>query len=477
MTLRAVRFNKTILVALMREGKNHVIRDTVAAGLKFRVGPKRSVFLFEKRISGIKGAPITITIGAFPMVTIEQARQLARKLANLCERGIDPRKHRDEQDSRVIPLNLAIEKFFELKNDIAKRTIKDYQSIINAYFVKSWMDVDIRTISAEMLVEQFYVVRLRAQKRCWDYLKVFNNIWNTCAPYFRDKNQNRLLVHNPIPEARNMLKSIPRHQPKRLVIPENELGKFVVTLEGLRKSDRPLEQHEGDTVPWGTARMSEMCLLALFTAFRFAEVQHLKWEYVDLDHGIIRLPGKVKDGSDFDGTKNHKDHWIPLSSYPWDLLREIHRTSDLRSAYVFSRQRDVSLPIGRHERAFRFISKKAGFHYSPHASRRTFASVANEAGLGFLTVKRMLNHSYVGGVTGGYIVPGFNPAKERENFQKVCDYILDRRAEYLGIQSRDHGTDDIREAVVKIRRYAKELNVDLIEVLEVLKSEECRTVA
>lgn len=65
-----------------------------------------------------------------------------------------------------------------------------------------------------------------------------------------------------------------------------------------------------------------------------------------------------------------------------------------------------------------------GFAFSHHATRRTFASVANEVGLGLVTVKRMLNHSYQGGVTAGYIVAEFHPERERVHFQKVCDYLL-----------------------------------------------------
>ena len=88
--------------------------------------------------------------------------------------------------------------------------------------------------------------------------------------------------------------------------------------------------------------MCEICLLALFTAFRFAEAQHLKWEYVDLNNGIIRLPGNAKDEiGEFEGTKNHHDHWIPLSSYAWDLLRGIYKKNEIRGLYVFSRLRDL----------------------------------------------------------------------------------------------------------------------------------------
>ena len=467
MAQNKIRFNKTGLLALVRKETKTIITDKEINCLKFRVGGRRSVFFFEKRISGRKGSPIKITIGAFPAISIEEARQKARGYANECERGIDPRTRTAEnEEAPKLLFRVAVKKFFDEKKEIGKRSLEDYRAIVRCYVPSSWMKKDIRDITAEMLVRQFHQVRKTAKKRCWEFLKVFNNIWNTCAPFFKDENNERLLRVNPIPEVRTMLKNVPRNRPNRLVIPVEHLGKFVVTLERLRKAESPSTKLGDVSISWAIARMCDICLLSLFTGFRFAEAQHLKWEYVDLEHGIIRLPGNAKhEKGDFDGTKNHHDHWVPLSSYAWDLLREFHSNRKSSSPYVFAAKRVVSRPIGRNERAFPFISQTVGFHYSPHASRRTFASVADEVGLGFLAVKRMLNHSYVGGVTGGYIVPGFNPSKERGNFQKVCDYILDRRVEYLGIRSKDSGSVDMEEAVLKLRRYAVELGVDLGELL------------
>lgn len=76
------------------------------------------------------------------------------------------------------------------------------------------------------------------------------------------------------------------------------------------------------------------------------------------------------------------------------------------------------------------ISRLMGTKISAYTNRRTFASVSDPAGLGFLTVKRMLNHIFQGGVTGGYMHQGFNPEKGREHFQKVGVSIFDCRAEY-----------------------------------------------
>ncbi len=457
MAIQKIRFNKTTLSNLVREGQQVIVRDSILKGLRFKVGPNRSVFQFEKRVSGRKGAPITFTLGAFPAISIDDARQEARRLTTLCEKGIDPRNTNEKGQKRTITLQMAIDQFFEFKKELARSTLHKYRSVIKYQFPSDWMEKDIQSITSNMLVDQFKICRQTARERCWEFLKVFGNIWNTCAPYYRNDQDRRIFGVNPVPDAREMLKNVRRDIPRRSVISVNLLGKFVVTLEDLIKNEKR---------SMSFLSMWRIALLSLFTAFRFHESRHLKWDYVDLENGIIHLPGVVKDESSFEGTKNHKDHWVPLSTYAWDLLRVLYGERNLMSPFVFPALRNPKKPVIRDTLAFKKVSLILGCHYSPHASRRTFASVANEAGLGFLTVKRMLNHAFEGGVTGGYVRPDFNPGKGRDGFQRVCDYILDLRAEYLGEKTASAPEFNRQEALEKLKRYALELGLDLTEALE-----------
>ncbi|CAM2069093.1 DUF4102 domain-containing protein [Sulfidibacter corallicola] len=245
MKTKAIRFNKTNLSSFMRDFGNgetfdSSVKDTEVSGLKFRVGLKRSVFQFEKRISGRKGSPVTLTIGAFPAVSIEEARQEARRLANLCERGIDPREEKKQRQaakaSQRIMLKDAVDEFFAIKEKkkLAPMTLKKYRNVITHQFAPNWMSRDIRSITPEMIEAQFYLVQETARERCFEMLKVFGNIWTTCAPIFKDSNEKRLLGTSPIPEVRELLDGVQKNRPNRPVIPSHLLGKFVVTLERLR---------------------------------------------------------------------------------------------------------------------------------------------------------------------------------------------------------------------------------------------------
>ncbi len=470
MALLTVRFNKTKLLSLVHDGQTVIVKDSEVNGLKFKVGQVRTVFQFEKRISGCKGSPITVTIGAFPIVSIDEARQEARRLANLCEKGLDPRRVRDDSEPLSLTVQAALDKFFQIKAGVSFTTMRGYRQVARNQFPKRWLKLELASITPEMLVDQFHEIRKTARKQCWYFLKTFGNIWNSCAPYYKDARGKRLLGVNPIPEARLMLQHIVPDTPKRTVIPKSALGKFVVSVERLRGGTKRADNTQLRLAPASVAAMCDIVLLSLFTGFRFNEARHLKWDYIDLERGLIHLPGKVFSGQgEFEGTKNHQDHWIPLCTYAWSQLRTLRQSRTSASPYVFPSPKDPSKPAGRYCRVFRRIAELMGSPFSPHATRRTFASAANEAGIGFLAVKRMLNHAYQGGVTGGYIVPGFNPEKERVHFQKVCDFILERRAEYLGQKTAPTHID--KDALLKLKRYALNLGIDPLDAFEALKQE------
>lgn len=185
-----------------------------------------------------------------------------------------------------------------------------------------------------------------------------------------------------------------------------------------------------------------------------------------MEQGTIHLPGLVKgENGDFHGTKNHHDHFIPLASYPLELLRFLSLKRSTEGPYVFPSVNDPKRPFQYPPNLSKLLSKEIGTHFSPHATRRTFASIANDVGLDFLSVKRMLNHHFEGGVTGSYVVQGFNPKKILNNFQKICDFILERRAQYLGEGSKVK-IDDEATKIRELRAVAASFGVELRFSLE-----------
>ena len=355
--------------------------------------------------------------------------------------------------------------------------MRRYRDIIRHQFAPAWLHKDLRDLTPERIVQQFHVARKTARNRAWGLLKLLSNIWNTLTPIYKDDQGRRLLGTCPIPEARTLLRNIKPDPPARSTIPAEHIGKLIVMVEQLRDGILPLDPTRPEVpVAAGTRRMCQILLLSLFTGFRFNETRSLRWDYIDPDYGLIRLPGREEvpnaNEKTFLGTKNRQDHVVPLSSSAVALLQEVEGSRSGVSPYIFPGIKSGHKPVARNDRVFKRLSELLGRHFSPHATRRTFASVANDAGLGYLTVKRMLNHSYSGDITCRYIAADFNPEKERVNFQAVDDYIRRRRAEYLGEVARHSAEYDEQRALMELRCRVLELGLDPIEALNALTSEE-----
>lgn len=261
-----LNFTKSALSDLIKAGFPCKIRDLEIKGLHFVVGTKRSCFSFEKRIAGLKGPAIKITLGAFPAISIDDARIEALRLSNLCQRGIDPRnKSTSDSSDSLVSLQTLIDKFWDLKKGISSRTWERYQHLAT-FIPLSWLSMPWDDLSPEMICEQFHLIRRSASYQCWDFLNLINNIHNSCSPFFKDDHRRPLLKSNPIPDTRLMLASITPNPPERPVVPARLIGKLIVILENLIHGKDCLGNPRFVSNTFRIA--SELILLALFIGFR-----------------------------------------------------------------------------------------------------------------------------------------------------------------------------------------------------------------
>ena len=422
MPVSTQRFTKAFLAKLpFSSNKNPMIcADTVVRGLKFKVGMSRKTFLLEKRIRGRQGSAITIKLGTFPNLSLEEARKIGRRYISLCERGFDPRVVDLPGDLKPVAVTLAeaVEKFFELKgHQLAAQTIRDYRGIIRNH-LNDWLAKDLCTTTQDDIAAKYMKIASKSLKQAVTTIRVLSSIWNTVTFHFVGEDRKRLLPTNPIPEAIRMMGGFGRMKPKRTVIPLHKLGEWVHTLERLRLE--PETTH-------GKKKTYESLLLSLFLGLRNQEARLLRWDGVDLEMGVVTVEANT--------AKNRRKHVIPIPEYVWTLLKELAAGRDSVNPYVFPSKRAAPgpnpfRPIHRQWQVWKEISQGLGIEFSPHATRRTFASVANHLKIPFLTLKRLMNHHFEGGVTGGYIIPDFNPSENREEVEKIADFIVAQRDAY-----------------------------------------------
>ena len=428
--VRRIRFTKSSLAQLRFGSKAVLVADSEIPGLKLKVHPvaksggckPRKTFLLEKRIKGRKGSAVTFTLGTFPNMAVDQARQKARLYANLCEQGLDPREQEKQRQARNskrrVTLREAVERYWSLhRKNLAPATIDWIENLIRRYF-KDWMGRDLCKLTPDDLVEK-YLSDLRRSKHCaMKSLMVFGQIWKRVSPTIRE-NGKRLLPDNPVPVAKRTIGKWKLDPPRRTVIPLHKLGEFVATLE---------KGYRDPEVPIGTRSVYAALLTCLFCGLRYGECRKLKWEHVDLELGVLTVIAE--------NAKNRHEHSVPYAGYVGNLLKEWRLIRDCASPFIYSSPTRKSgfRSIDKRWLVSHLLSETLEFPFSPHATRRTFASIGNYLGLPFLTIKRLINHHYQGGITGGYVVQGFDPLQNRKHFKAIADFILEKRDEYLGVE-------------------------------------------
>jgi integrase len=146
--------------------------------------------------------------------------------------------------------------------------------------------------------------------------------------------------------------------------------------------------------------------LLLFSGMRKGEAGGLRWDDVDFAAKIIRVPGA--------NTKSGRQLDLPMTDVVHDLL--VTRRAVGRDKFVFPTQRGH---IKDPRAAIKTITASTGIEFSLHDLRRTYATNARTAGVDFLALKALLNHSQPQDTTGGYTV--LSVEQVRVDAQKVTD--------------------------------------------------------
>jgi integrase/recombinase XerD len=131
-----------------------------------------------------------------------------------------------------------------------------------------------------------------------------------------------------------------------------------------------------------------MFLLMLRCGLRVSEVNHVRWEAIDMAQGTLRV----------NTSKGQVDRVVSLSPDVATALRQWHGLQSATADYVFPSPmtRKGGLPLGARQirnRMTRYL-KLAGItkRYAPHSLRHTFATQLLNAGASLEVVKALMGH-------------------------------------------------------------------------------------
>jgi integrase len=333
--------------------------DDELPGFGLKITPRgRKVYLVQYRLGGRKGRTRRVTIGVHGRITPDQARQEAKRLLGLVATGVDPAEQR-QQDKGQPTVETLLELF--LSQHVATK-LKDNTAASYRRLCRLHLPHRMRTMRA-VDVDRRQVTRLHHDMGSKPYaanalLAVLSKFFNWCEK------------HGYRPDGSNPCRHVEKYK-------EQKRERFLSEEEMARLGEALTNAEENKTAsPWTIAAIR----LLVLTGARLSEILTLKWSYVDLSRGTIRLPDSKT------GAKT-----IYLNAAAVEVLSNVPRLEN--NLYVICGEKPGAHLVNL-QKPWRRIRKAAGLDdLRIHDLRHSFASVAAAGGMSLPMIGALLGHS------------------------------------------------------------------------------------
>lgn len=391
------RFCGQGLKKVPKKGDRATYHDSEVDGLGFYVSPLgNTVFRFHGTLNGVA---LRTTIGKYPGISIEQARECAKAMKQMLAAGKDPGKDRSWQatlypdedrkrqrrrhnvcpDCGVDDLPFAISGRLEnasanpeqitlrqlafayienhLRQHSRKRTIEDVERAVRNYF-SPFIDLEVcrlRRFQIQQWHSQLGVTHGRTTaNRAVQLLRAVINKgidWELVPDTMRNPCQRITLF---------------KLQKRDRYLGKQEIERLLEAIDNLR---------------YETTK--HFILMCLFTGQRRSNVMAMRFDEVDFDRSVWRIPR----------TKNGEPHIVPLIEPALRLL-QARRGNEQRNGYVFSSERSSTGHLTKPELAWSVLRESAGIpDVRIHDLRRSLGSWAAIEGASLPVLAKLLGHS------------------------------------------------------------------------------------
>ena len=366
----------------------YVIRDTAQVGFHIIVLPSGQASYYVGARLGGTGNIKKFRIGGVKDIELEDARERAKEVLDRIRSGIDPLLEKRMQLHEGKTLKLLIEDYFNLR-DLKPRTKEQYLYIADRLFT-SWLNKRAVDITRHE-IQDWYAKGNKHPAQTDKAYRFLNSLMTFAMGREIIKENPCKLVTNA--KMRYRIKSRTDH-----IEVNYDLPKFLKVFIGF-KFLRDSQMVARDAM-----------LLILTTGLRLNEAASLQWKQIDFDRKIFTILD----------TKNRRDHIVPLTPLTYSLLRYRQEHGN-KSAYVFRiKGESASGYLTSFQKTLTNICNEAGVpEVSAHDLRRTFATVLNSVGVGYVDMKHLMNHKSKD-ITAHYSQPDIE--KLRNILYQVVDF-------------------------------------------------------
>jgi len=372
-----MKFTKKMLEAIEPTEKRQVYFDDMVTGLALKVMPSgHKSFYYCYRAGKGRGAPKRqVQLGAFPDLTVEQARDKAKRYQAQVIQGQDPAKDIQQlKDRQSVAEVLAL--FFNehVQVKLKTHTITQYEGLARRCVLPAMGKTKVEEVSHRD------VAQLHHQLKDTPYqanrtLAMLSKFFGWC-----EVNGFRQRLTNPV-------FGLEKYKEKKQMefMGQAELSAVGQALESLETEGRI------------NGLMASALRLVALTGARVSEILSLKWEYlVDLQAGLVHLP---------DSKTGFKV--LHLSTPAIEVLMSIPR----RTEFVFPSFDAACGHITSLRKVWDMVRATAGFkgRWRIHDLRHAYASTAVNSGASLPFIGKLLGHSQAS-TTARYAHVAENPA-------------------------------------------------------------------
>lgn len=327
--------------------------DTEVIGLRLTVNKAgRKFYYFRFTFNGQKRV---IKLGEYGAMTIPDARKKALEMRADIDSGIDPTIERDR--IRGIPSfkDFALNDYMEWAKNM-KRSWNADQSKLDKHLIPKFGNRRLTEITMRDI--QLY----HAQVRQSHSAATANRHLSVISKMYKCAIQWGVVERNPCSGVKKFQ--------------ENNAKQRFLSPEEIRRLYKAMDDMNGRSV-----MIIASLKLLLLTGTRRSEALTARWEDIDMERGIWRIPH----------TKNGRTHHVMLSDEAKELLEKLPKVEG--SAWVFP-GRDPSKHVVDPRKCLDQLMDAAGIErIRIHDLRHTFASLCAQSGHDLYLIKQALNHS------------------------------------------------------------------------------------
>lgn len=338
----------------------------------------------------LDGKEKVMTVGKYPLMSLQEARDKAWLAKKDVSVGVDPVKAK-KLSVKDNSFSSIYQEWYEHKKQVWSEV---YSTELSRMFQDDILPLiggmDINEIEPMQILE---VIR-RFEDR--GAMERANKARRRCGEVFRYAIVTGRAKYNPAPDLADAMKGY--RKKNYPFLPADQIPAFNKALSGF----------SGSIV----SRIATQVLQ--YTVLRTKELRSMQWSNVDFETRTITIAEEVMKG--------RRPHIVPMSDQVVSMLEMLKPVTQPISSFVFAGRNDKTKPIS--ENAVLLVIRQIGYEglASGHGFRHQFSTIMNEHEWPADAIEKQLAHANSGSIRGIYNHAQYMD-KRREMMQWWADWI------------------------------------------------------